>query len=333
MSGQPIRYDKTCLNCRAVVEKKYCPQCGQKNTESRQSFVHLFTHFFEDFTHYDNAFWKTIRHLLFKPALLTQEYLAGRRQKYVPPVRLYIFISFVTFFLISIAMSKVMTDIERQNANTETDWRDVALREGNLKGQDSINVVRSKGRDNSNVFGFQSTDELQKWQKSAPESERFSKYQYSIVYRTTNIGARLEKEPTFFKELISVFVASLPKVLFIYMPVFAFVLWLFHSKKKWYYFDHGIFTLHYFSFILLTICILRLIDVFFGKYEIGGILSGTFGFICFFWWIFYFFRSHSRMYQEKKWISRLKSIAMFFINSFLILIFVMLAMLYTAYSV
>jgi hypothetical protein len=30
------------------------------------------------------------------------------------------------------------------------------------------------------------------------------------------------------------------------MPIFAFS-WLFHNKKR-YYFDHGIFTLHYFSF-------------------------------------------------------------------------------------
>jgi hypothetical protein len=30
------------------------------------------------------------------------------------------------------------------------------------------------------------------------------------------------------------------------MPIF--FLWLFHNKKRWYYFDHGIFTLHYFSF-------------------------------------------------------------------------------------
>jgi hypothetical protein len=27
----------------------------------------------------------------------------------------------------------------------------------------------------------------------------------------------------------------------------------FHNKKKWWYFDHGIFTLHYFSFLLLGI--------------------------------------------------------------------------------
>ncbi|WP_313029343.1 hypothetical protein [Soonwooa sp.] len=48
---------------------------------------------------------------------------------------------------------------------------------------------------------------------------------------------------------------NLPKALFIYLPIFAFFLWIFHNKKKWWYFDHDIFTLHYFSFLLRTILI------------------------------------------------------------------------------
>src|SRR5690606_28206355 len=67
--------------------------------ETRQSFGHLVAHFAEDFTHYDSGFWKTIKHLLFRPARLTKEYLMGKRQEYVPPVKLYIFISFITFLL------------------------------------------------------------------------------------------------------------------------------------------------------------------------------------------------------------------------------------------
>lgn len=98
MAHDDLRKDKTCQNCFHVVENKFCPNCGQKNTETRQSFAHLFTHFVEDFTHYDNAFWTTIKNLLFKPGLLTKEYLSGKRQRFVPPVKLYIFVSFVTFF-------------------------------------------------------------------------------------------------------------------------------------------------------------------------------------------------------------------------------------------
>jgi hypothetical protein len=107
MSKSPLRKDKTCLNCRYVVENRFCPNCGQENTDTRKTFYHLFVHFFEDLTHYENAFWKTIKNLLFKPAALTKEYLSGKRLSYLAPIRLYIFISFITFFLI-ILRSKTM---------------------------------------------------------------------------------------------------------------------------------------------------------------------------------------------------------------------------------
>ena len=98
----PLRKDKTCLNCNYVVEQRFCPNCGQENTDTRKTFYHLFVHFFEDLTHYENAFWKTIRNLILKPAALTKEYLSGKRLSYLAPVRLYIFISFVTFFMFNI---------------------------------------------------------------------------------------------------------------------------------------------------------------------------------------------------------------------------------------
>lgn len=94
------RKDKTCLNCGHVVAHKFCPNCGQENVDTRKTFYHLFVHFFEDLTHYENAFWKTIRNLFLKPASLTKEYLSGKRLSYLAPIRLYIFISFVTFFTV-----------------------------------------------------------------------------------------------------------------------------------------------------------------------------------------------------------------------------------------
>lgn len=87
MSKKLYRKDKTCLNCKHVVENKFCPNCGQENTDTCKTFHHLFLHFFEDLTHYENAFWRTIRNLLFRPAALTKEYLSGKRLSYLAPDR------------------------------------------------------------------------------------------------------------------------------------------------------------------------------------------------------------------------------------------------------
>ena len=102
MSHGKLREEKNCLNCGHTVEEKFCPNCGQQNIETRQPFHYLFTHFIEDFTHYDGQFWGTIKNLLFKPGKLTNTYLEGKRQQFVPPVKLYIFMSFVTFFLFAL---------------------------------------------------------------------------------------------------------------------------------------------------------------------------------------------------------------------------------------
>jgi hypothetical protein len=102
MSKEILREEINCLNCDGIVENGYYSNCGQENTIGRKSFHHLFIHFFEDLTHYENSFWRTIVSLFFKPAKLTSDYMAGKRLTYLAPIRLYIFIGFLSFFLFSL---------------------------------------------------------------------------------------------------------------------------------------------------------------------------------------------------------------------------------------
>lgn len=44
------------------------------------------------------------------------------------------------------------------------------------------------------------------------------------------------------KKLGEVSFHNLPKALFIYLPIFTFFRWIFHDKKKWWYFDHGFYA-------------------------------------------------------------------------------------------
>ncbi len=140
MSHSPIRNDKTCLNCRHVVQERYCPNCGQENTESRKTFHHLFIHFFEDLTHYENAFWRTIKNLLFKPAALTKEYLSGKRLSYLAPVRLYIFISFITFFLLTAVPNTDynLINLKKNTTSIKAGSSDTITKSENIKGLDEL---------------------------------------------------------------------------------------------------------------------------------------------------------------------------------------------------
>ena len=97
---QHERKEKICLNCGSEVYGRYCHVCGQENVEPNESFGHLVRHFFEDITHFDGKFFTTLKYLLFKPGFLSKEYIAGKRVRYLHPIRMYVFTSFIFFFVI-----------------------------------------------------------------------------------------------------------------------------------------------------------------------------------------------------------------------------------------
>jgi hypothetical protein len=317
MSKDPLRKDKTCLNCRYVVENRFCSNCGQENTDTRKTFHHLFIHFFADLTHYENAFWKTIKNLLFKPATLTRAYLSGKRLSYLAPVRLYIFISFITFFLITVFPNR---DSTSSNSNDEKVMVKSAKEE----------VIEKR---KVNVFGveFNSLKELDSIQKQAPQSEKMSDFNYWVVEKVLTVTENNTKEELLEKFLES-FLHNLPKVLFIFMPFFAFNLWVFHNKKRWYYFDHGIFTLHYFSFLLLLFLLLFLTDKVMSLFQESSILSflsGAINFVGFGWMVYYFYPAHHRFYRETRLVSFLKSSFLFLINFIIVIILLTTFAFYT----
>lgn len=322
MSKHPLRHDKTCLNCRHVVEKRYCPNCGQENTATRKTFYELFVHFFEDLTHYENAFWKTIRNLLLRPSSLTKEYLSGKRMSYLAPVRLYIFISFMTFLIIGVLTPYAVDD-------KKTDKDTVSM-----KMSDSIR--RETDRENQRsgfMFGdYESVRQLDSSQAAQPDSMKLNRFEYKIERKLAEINEKSPREKQEAKErFVEAIKHNIPKAIFLYMPFFAFALWMFHGKRRWYYFDHGIFTLHYFSFLLLTYTLVFVITFVLEHLlgDMGNVLNGFLVMTMFGWWFFYFFRSHRLFYGESKLVSRLKGLGLFFLNLIAISLFIFGLVLYS----
>ena len=345
MSKSKIRTDKTCLNCRYVVENRFCPNCGQENTDTRKTFHHLFIHFFEDLTHYENAFWKTIKNLLFKPATLTKEYLSGKRLSYLAPVRLYIFISFVTFFLITLfppaspdfmnADSK--NQLEKTEQPKEIKIKEITTESTSKKNLDSIQkaIIKSKVKEekanNLFNFGIKSVRELDSIQKFGKQGDKFNSFEYWFLKKGLTVIENNTTEQIIEKGKES-FIHNFPKLLLMYMPLFAFFLWLFHNKKRWYYFDHGIFTLHYYSFLLLINLILFIVHKtasLVGNYSLLNFTTGLIDTAGLIWMIYYFLPAHHRFYGETRLVSFIKSISLFFINSFIIIIILTLFAIYT----
>ena len=90
-----------CKNCGHALqpEFKFCPNCGQENKSKVVTFRQFILDFLGDYFTFDSLIVRSVKPLIFNPGFLTKEYIAGKRVKYIPPLRMFIFIS-VVFFLI-----------------------------------------------------------------------------------------------------------------------------------------------------------------------------------------------------------------------------------------
>lgn len=305
MSHRKLRENKICLNCEHFVEERFCPNCGQENIETRQPFHFLFSHFIEDFTHYDGQFWKTLKYLLFFPGKLTKEFLLGKRQSYVAPVKLYIFISFVTFFIPNLLPHQ--EDVNKKPSLAQIE-KNKDIKEGTVEIDLNNGPVQLDNIDN----GLKNSN--------FPSTMTPFKNKYFELREKGYDGYEILEK---FKETI---IHTFPKALFVYLPLFAFLLWLFHNKKKWWYFEHGIFTLHYFSFLLLSFSFLTIfssiVEVF-SNWKILGVIFSLFSFVLIIYMIIYFFIAHYRLYNSSKFMSIFKGIVIFTINLFIMTFFML----------
>jgi hypothetical protein len=96
-----------CLNCGAIVAGRFCQRCGQRHDPHVHTVRHFLREATEDLTHADSRVWSTLFALLFKPGFLTREFFAGKRARYLPPVRLYLVVSVLMFLMVSLTSKDV----------------------------------------------------------------------------------------------------------------------------------------------------------------------------------------------------------------------------------
>ena len=96
-----------CENCGAELQGHWCAQCGQPAIEYRRSFRHVVADLLNEFLNWDSKFFTSIALLLLKPWRLTNEFLAGKRVRYVNPLRLYLVAGFLFFFAVNFANTGV----------------------------------------------------------------------------------------------------------------------------------------------------------------------------------------------------------------------------------
>ncbi len=116
---------RPCQNCGEPLLGEHCYSCGQPTQGLVRHFSSIFGDFFDSVLGLDSRILRTIGPLLFRPGYLSEEYFAGRRVRYVSPVRLFVFLSLFAFFAAQLSFN-IGVDDEGQDAIVIEDDSDTA---------------------------------------------------------------------------------------------------------------------------------------------------------------------------------------------------------------
>lgn len=370
MTEEDIQHQ--CPNCDFAYPQEfaYCPHCGQKNEASVLSFRSMIFDLLGAFFSFDTKAIRSVPKLLFMPGSLTTEYVRGKRETYLAPFRLYLFISIVLFLLLpffinddslfatqpnivsneevsdstqvdsSLAetggvnafLDQVAEEMEHDFENSgdsslqATDVDSIIRRFVPKKG---INFTVSRDPDKPNIslvnFGEDDTTAENRWNKAVTMVEEGTPIEAAIdslfpnssrVTRFSLIqGMKLQSRGG--KGIVSSFLDVTSYTLFIFLPVFALCLKLLYIRRKRFYIEHLIFSLHFFSFFFLTLILFLLLYRFIYHVPVW---------IFFVISLFYLLVAMRRVYQQSWWKTSFKwLILLFTTSSFFLPVFFIIA--------
>lgn len=182
-----------CQNCGADLNGNYCSNCGQEGKAVlNRSVFSLLHHFFEELFVWDSRFFRSVKYLFIRPGFLTHEYISGRINRYISPLKMFLFTSFVLFLIM------IKSDPDQYKS-----------------------LVTEAGEDD------------------------FLKEFISEQQSSSNISAEL-----YIENFNNQFNDNITLYIFFIMFIFSVLLKIIYITKKYYYSEHIVFTLHFFTFVL-----------------------------------------------------------------------------------
>ncbi len=247
-----------CPNCGTEIDDNFCPHCGQENERRVVPIRILIEDAISNFLTFDARLPQTIVPLLFKPGLLTREYIAGRRARYARPSRLYLAVSVIFFFTLSIVSGgQVVTALFQPPAadgaavdTAQVQADSLYARIGNALVAELPQHV-GVDRDERGINVEDDSAEV------------------SIALERTATESMEEDMRT---QLISGLTNYLPKMMFIMLPVFALFLKLLYLRRQRYYVGHLIFALNYHSFAFIVFLVTTITGVALPE-SVGGVMN------------------------------------------------------------
>jgi len=263
-----------CENCGSEVVQRYCGACGQRLDPPVHSLWHFSQLAAEDLTHADSRLWRTLAALLFKPGHLTAEFLAGRRARYLPPVRLYLVLS-LAFFLFAaatqpkFAVLKLGEDPEHPG---QTVYRAGPVAATPIVTPGSAETPEQRAARMCKDVNY-----------SGPGAAALEPLMLSTCHKTIEDNGR---------HLTEIFLHNVPRAMFVFLPAIAGIMMLLYWRPRRYYVEHLLLLVHNHAFIFLSVML---------AWALGLLVHGLPGALVFaltVYFLWYVFRSMRVTYQQ-----------------------------------
>jgi len=328
-----------CENCGTPLNGHYCAKCGQAAIDYRRSFRYIIVDLLNEFLNWDSKFFATIGLLLVRPWKLTNEFVAGRRVRYVHPLRLYLLASILFFFAVNYWAKSIHLQPRKLTSENRAEIA-AALDKQHLTPEQRAKVERALNLANISpevaaIMAAKRKDTTQE-ETATPQATATSKEtatplidfspaknpstpfeKWVETHAKEKIGERGTNLQLFVKTLIS----NLPYMMLCCIPLFALVLKLLYVRRKVFYIDHLIYALHIHSFAYLATILIILATIGLNRVASGA----SAGLITALLWIAFalqIFLSIRRVYRQSWFVSVFK----FFFGGFVYLIVLSVAL-------
>lgn len=303
------RLASSCPNCHAPLKGNWCYNCGQSQKPIDRFFLSLVSEAFDDVFSWDSRTARTLFALTFRPGFLTTEYFAGRRARYLPPLRLYLISSIIFFFLLSLQL--VGSD---DTAIIIGDKDNRVLVEDNSPSEGSTGTASESDKHWVDEIVADYDGISFSW-----FSEDHNQLIRDRLKIQTEKAAKLAKDEPM--ALIDALVDVAPPVMFFLLPIFALLLKLSYPGSGRYYTEHLILAVFNHSFLYLIL----ILD---GLANAAAILFGPFEYVSnaiTLWIPLYMFLSLKQVYRQGFMITAMKYAFLFVVYSIIFFIAVAFA--------
>lgn len=243
-----------CPNCGIKLSEadNYCANCGQENHTHKLPLKELAFEFVESLFHFDTKLFHTLKELFSKPGSVTKNFNANKRARYVPPFRLYLFVSAIYFVTLAALQTPTVYVTDSGEVNPESSELVFNPRSGNISEAEKKELQELAKqpvitKEDIRIF-------LEKHGKKATWINIISAKALIEAQRNNNSEMAGHK-----------ILKNISYLMFLLMPLFAFLLYLLYRKKGIYYSEQLVYSVHYHTLAFLLLL---------GSLLLGELLSG-----------------------------------------------------------